>query len=315
MMRGPRFYAVACRRANGEIVIQQESVESVIGKLKWLNKPFLRGTFAMLDAIMLGMKALMYSADVAMEDAQPDSPKANAKNKGLDQPQTTKPEKQKQSINDIAIGATVFIGLGLGILIFIAAPQLIVGLLQKRIQSATLLNLTAGVVKLGLFIGYIAAISLMKDIRRVFEYHGAEHKVINTYEAGLELSPENFAKTTTIHPRCGTSFLLVVVVTSIVIFCFLGWQPNVFIRIAQRLLLLPVVAGIAYEIIRYAGKHKESRLLKAIIAPGLLLQRLTTRKPSDDQVEVALAAFKAVLDKENSLQTESMPQTPTCVSE
>lgn len=321
MMRGLNYYAVACRRANGEIVVQKESVESVTGKFKWLNKPFLRGTFAMLDAIMLGMKALMYSADIAMADAQPNaSGDVDKDAEAVDgsenkRSSTGKTIKHKQSINDIAVSATVILGLGLGILIFIVTPQFLVGLLQKSIRSSILLNLTAGIVKLTMFVLYIAAISMMKDIRRVFEYHGAEHKVINTYEAGVDLVPENLSKYTTIHPRCGTSFILVVLVTSIVVFCFLGWQSNVLIRVIERLLLLPVVAGIAYEIIRYAGKHKESKLLRTITAPGLLLQRLTTKEPTEDQIEVALAALRAVFDKENAEAKDISTSAPVSAIE
>lgn len=321
MMRGRNYYAVACRRANGEIVVQQESVESATGKLKWLNKPFLRGTFVMLDAIILGMKALMYSADIAMADAQPNAPSdvdkkaESADGSGNKDSNPGKTAKQKRSINDIAVGATVVLGLGLGVLIFIVTPQFLVGLLQKSIRSSILLNLTAGIVKLAMFVLYIAVISTMKDIRRVFEYHGAEHKVINTYEAGLDLVPENLNKHTTIHPRCGTSFILVVLVTSIVVFCFLGWQSNILIRVIERLLLLPVVAGIAYEIIRYAGKHKESRLLRTLTAPGLLLQRLTTKEPSEDQIEVALTALRAVFDKENEKAEDLSTSAPVSAVE
>lgn len=212
---------------------------------------------------------------------------------------------KKQTVNDIAVGATMVLGLALGIGIFFVLPQLIVGTLKGWVHHPILLNLLVGVVKLTLFVTYLAAISMMKDIRRVFEYHGAEHKVINTFEADLELIPENFAKHTPIHPRCGTSFILVVLVISIIAFCFLGWSDAWYERVFYRLLLLPIVAGIAYEVIRFAGRHKDSKVLKVLLSPGLWLQRLTTRPPSDEQVEVALAALNAVIEKEKEVPANS----------
>lgn len=299
MMRSPRFFAIACRRQNGEIVVQQESVESYLGKFQWLNKPFLRGTLALIDAMTLGMKSLMYSANVAMEDCEAASRdgKADESNQSSEKASESK-SPRKSAVNDIAIGMTFVLAMALGIGIFLVIPQLTVGLLEEHIQGSVLRNLAAGIVKLLLFIGYIVAISFMKDIRTVFQYHGAEHKVINTFEANLELRKENFSKFTTIHPRCGTSFLLVVVVVSIVVFFFLGWSAAWYQRVALRLLMLPVVAGVAYEVIRFAGKYRESKILRVLLAPGLWLQRLTTREPTDEQIEVALRALQAVIEKE-----------------
>jgi uncharacterized protein YqhQ len=208
--------------------------------------------------------------------------------------------EKKSSINDIAISATMILGVALGVAIFMIGPHLLAGLLKKAIASIFWVNLAEGGIRIAFFVGYVATISLMKDIRRVFEYHGAEHKVINTFEAGLDLTPENFNRYTTIHPRCGTNFILVVLVFSIIVYSFLGWQNAWYMRIVYRLLLLPVIAGFAYETIRFAGKHKNSKILEIILSPGLLLQRLTTRKPSDDQVEVALTALKAVMEKEEA---------------
>lgn len=300
MMRSPRFFAVACRRANNEIVIRQESVESILKKFQWLNKPFLRGTLALIDAMVLGVKALMFSADVAMEDIeQTTSKKGKKAQEAAGESPAEKPSKPKgQSINDITVGASMILGVALGIGIFMIGPHLLADLLKKAIQKPIWLNLAEGMLRIGLFVGYVAAISLMKDIRRVFQYHGAEHKVINTMEAGLDLSPENFEKHRTIHPRCGTSFILVVLVVSIIVYSFLGWHNAWYLRVGYRLLLLPVIAGAAYEVIRFAGRHKDSRILAAILSPGLLMQRLTTREPSDDQVEVALRALQTVMDKE-----------------
>ncbi|MDH7481429.1 MAG: DUF1385 domain-containing protein [Armatimonadota bacterium] len=317
MMRSPRFFAVACRKMNREIVVQQESVESLLRRFQWLNKPFLRGTLALIDAMVLGIKSLMYSANVAMEDIENANPKKQKGGQGtvaglfgvlksivlssalfLVGTAGESELKKKSTVNDIAIGGTLVLGLGLGVGLFVILPHIVIGLLEKTIKSSILLNLAEGIFRLALFVGYVAAISLMKDIRRVFEYHGAEHKVINTFEAGLELTPENFAKHGTIHQRCGTSFILLVLVLSIFLFAFLGWHHIWYLRIISRLALLPVLAGLAYEAIRYAGRHKDSKVVNFFLAPGLLLQKLTTRQPSDDQVEVALKALEAVLDKE-----------------
>ena len=300
MMRGPRYYAVACRRANKEIVVRQDAVESYLKKFQWLNKPFLRGTLALIDAMVLGVKALMFSADIAMEDIEEASPKKPKKGKApaAEDQSPSRPEAKSRSINDITVGASMILGLALGIGIFVIGPHLLADLMKKVIHRPIWLNLAEGLLRMTLFVGYILAISLMKDIKRVFEYHGAEHKVINTFEAGLDLTSENFGKYSTIHPRCGTSFILVVLVLSIFVYAFLGWHQAWYQRVLYRMLLLPVIAGMAYEVIRFAGRHRDSRLLKAIISPGLLMQRLTTRRPSDEQVEVAVRALQAVREKE-----------------
>ncbi len=306
MMRGPKYYAVAVRRAGGEIVVKQESVETIMKRFQWLNKPFLRGTLALIDAMMLGVKALMYSADIAMEDIEQSDPKKANKLKPEKTESDDKKKSKSQSINDITLNASMFVGVALGIGVFMIGPHLLVDLLKKWIQHPIWLNVAEGLVRLTMFVGYIALISLMRDIRRVFQFHGAEHKVINTYEAGLDLTPENFAKFTTIHPRCGTSFILLVLVLSIVVYSFLGWHHAWYLRVGYRLLLLPLLAGMAYEIIRYAGKHRDSKLMPILTVPGELMQRLTTRKPSDDQVEVAYKALQAVLDKENESAVETI---------
>ncbi len=309
MMRGPKYYAVACRRANNEIVVRQEPVEStILGKFKWLNKPFLRGTLALIDAMALGMKALMFSANLAMEDieaAEAAKPQSEKKVKKARAAKATATDGGTQKINDIAIWGTMMLALAIGIGIFFVLPHLLTGLLQKNIANPLVLNAVEGVVKFAIFIGYILGISRMKDIRRVFEYHGAEHRVINTYEAGLELTAENIAKYGTIHQRCGTSFILIVLVISIIVHMFLGWDPAWYMRVPIRLAFLPIIAGLAYETIRFAGKHKDSKILTALLSPGLMLQRVTTQPPSDDQIEVATAALQAVLEKEREVEQAS----------
>lgn len=300
MMRGPRYFAIVCRRENKEIVIEQGSVESLLKRIRWLNKPFLRGTLAFIDALVLGVKSLTFSANVAMADIEQSNPKKGKKHQEADSTVDGEgPGKAKsQSMNDITIGVTMVLGIALGIGIFVVGPHLLADLLKKSIRSSVGLNLAEGFVRIALFVGYVAAISLIKDIRRVFQYHGAEHKVINTLEADLELTPQNFEKYTTIHPRCGTSFIVVVLVLSILVYALLGWQPAWYVRVLYRLALLPVLAGIAYEMIRFAGKRKDSKVLAAILSPGLILQRLTTREPTEEMVEVAHRALEVVLERE-----------------
>ncbi|MHB0911886.1 MAG: DUF1385 domain-containing protein [Armatimonadota bacterium] len=297
MMRSPRYFAVACRRPDNTIVVQQEDVESYLGRWRFLNKPFLRGTLALIDSMMMGIKALTFSANVAMEEEQ----KASAVNdfNVVQIPGGVASEKKSSSINDIAVSATMVLGLAMGVGIFVVLPNVFADLLKRSVENGILMNLLEGAFRIVLFVGYIAVISCLKDIRRVFEYHGAEHKVINTFEAGLPLTEESFKKYGTIHPRCGTSFIMIVLALSIILFSFLGWSEVWYERILSRMVLLPVIAGIGYEAIRLAGRFKNSAILNAVLAPGLWLQRLTTREPSDDQIEVALRALEAVLDKEN----------------
>jgi len=284
MMRGPRFFTVAVRRQNGEIVTRTESVESILGRFRWMNRPFLRGTLAIIDALVLGMKALAFSANLAMEDASEEQGFSSTKAK---------------SVNDIAIGVTMVVGLAVGIFIFIGLPSMGAGILRSLIPSSFWLNTAEGVIRLGLFIGYVYLISMMRDIRRVFQYHGAEHKTINAYEAGEELVVDRVAKYTTLHPRCGTSFLIVVIIIATLTHMVMGW-PVWYLRLLSRIAVLPIVAGISYEVIRLAGKHGKSRWWRMALAPGLWTQRITTKEPTPDQIEVAIQALQTVLEQEKS---------------
>jgi uncharacterized protein YqhQ len=290
MMRGPRYYAVACRRADGEIVVEQESVESIFKKLQWMTKkPLLRGVFALIDTLVLGMKALKFSADIAMEDAE----KEASRNKAPE----SKP-KPAGKINDIAVGATMVASMALGVGIFMIGPHLLVGLMRLLHWNSLQLNLGEGFVRLAMFVIYVAGISYMNDIKRVWQYHGAEHKVVNTYESGLPFTPENFAVHSTIHPRCGTNFMMFVLVLSIIFYSFIGWGGAWYMRILYRLLLLPVIAAVGYELIRLSGRFRNSAFMNVVMAPGLWLQRLTTRVPDEAQIEVARKAFEAVYERE-----------------
>lgn len=264
MMRGPKWMAIAVRRPDGDIAIHREEVRSVMQRYPILRLPLLRGVVTMVEAMSFGISALMFSANQAMPDEE----------------QLSKGEMTVTT----AVGFIAAIGL------FVVAPTLLTNYVKALSASPLLTHLVEGGLRLALFIGYLWAISLMKDIQRVFQYHGAEHKVINTYEAGDELTVENARRHSREHKRCGTSFLLYVVVISILIFSLVN-VDNVWLRIVLRFAMLPVVAGVAYEFIRLAGRH-DNLLVNALSRPGMWLQGLTTREPDDSQLEVAIASFE-----------------------
>jgi len=303
MMRGPKDFAVAVRKASGEIVTTREDIDSIIGRFKWLDKPFLRGTLALIDAMALGIKALKYSADIAMQDAMQTDP-AEDKNDGAGSPGGDAPAKASR-VNDVTVGAMMVLGLVLGVALFMLVPIFIVRPLKGSFGLAGW-QLTAleGAVKITIFVLYVVLISLMRDIRRVFQYHGAEHKTINAYEAKEELTVENVGRHTKAHVRCGTSFILVVLVASIVVFMFISWK-SILLRFLYKLALLPVVAGIAYEVIRLAGKRKDSRFARLLVLPGLVMQRITTREPEPEMIEVAIKSLKSVLETEASREADA----------
>jgi len=316
MMRSPRFFTVACRRlSDGEIVTQREAVEQSLQRVLWLNKPFLRGTLALIDAMMLGMKALTYAANVQAADGQVgtpgEAPAAGALDLALGEgaplPLSAPPEAgQNRAINGIAIGATTVVALLLGFGLFWTLPALVT---DKVLATHNRLgaNLFEGGIRLLIFFVYIGLISRLAHVQRVFQYHGAEHKAINTLEAGHALTVDNAREASRIHPRCGTNFIFIVLVTAIVVFSIIprhalseGLGP-VLQTIGLRLLLLPVVAGIAFEILKWAGANRDKRWAQALIAPGLWTQYLTTRVPDDSQIEVALVALRSVWDKEHEM--------------
>jgi len=266
MMRGPELIATAVREPSGSIVVQKEVIKSITQKYPFLKKPLVRGFIALLESLVYGLKALSFSAQAAGEEGE--------------------------ALTTREIIMTMLLSFGLAIILFVIIPTYAAKFLHSTATEPWLLNIFEGVLRLAIFIGYVVAISRMKDIQRVFQYHGAEHKTINAYEAGVPLEVARVQTFSTIHPRCGTNFLLIVMVVSIFMFAFLGW-PDLWLRIVSRIVLLPLIAGIAYEIIRYAGRS-EKKWVAAAIAPGLWLQKLTTRQPSDDQVEVAIRAFEEV---------------------
>lgn len=317
MMRSPRFFAVACRKPDGEIVVRTEPVEnSIVGRLKWLNKPFLRGTLALIDAMALGTRALTFAAQVQAEAIAPAaeapvSESAPAVGGNATQATAQAAVEGHGRINDIAIGATLVFAVLVGLGIFVALPTLLVQPYQRHLTEGgrmalsygrqVSLNALDGLVRITIFLVYIGLIARMQNIRRVFEYHGAEHKTINTLEAGQEIRLENCLLNSRIHPRCGTSFIIVVLLASILVHSLFPRPENYFVRLALHLSLVPVVAGLAYEVIRLAGKFRSAAVLRTLLAPGLWSQRLTTREPDSSQVEVAMAALTAVIEREQGI--------------
>lgn len=274
MMRGAKAVAIAMRDPEQEIVIHTEELSGIY-KSRWIKIPFLRGLVGLWDALVLGMRALTISANLQTgEDEQLEGP---------------------------ALYLTLGLSLAFSIGLFFMAPAAIGQLFERYLQlNAWWSNLAEGVVRLLLLVGYIWLIGLMGDIQRVFAYHGAEHKTINAFEAGLELTPENVAQQSIEHPRCGTAFLLTLVLLSILIFSLFGPLPLHW-RLLTRVAMIPVLAGIAYEIIRWTARNLHSPIVRWIIKPNLALQRLTTREPSLEIIEVGIAAFKAMHEKEQTL--------------
>ena len=307
MMRSPRFFAVACRRlSDSEIVVTLEPVEKHLKAFQWLNKPFLRGSLALVDAMALGIKALTYAANVQATDqfAQSEAPAAGAANLAMGEGLTERKSSSDGTINGIAIGATTVLSLVFGFGLFWTLPALLTDKFLPG-HGRLLSNLTEGGIRLTFFFLYIALISRMKHIQRVFQYHGAEHQAINTLERGAPMTVENARESSRIHPRCGTNFIFIVLITSIAVFSIVPRHPfsegigPVLATVGLRLLLLPIVAGVAYEILKWAGSNRDKPWAQALIAPGLWTQYLTTRIPDDHQLEVAIASLDAVWAKEH----------------
>ncbi len=267
MMRGPATRAVAVRRPEGDIALDEKPVGSITHRYPFLKWPLIRGVVALVESLVIGMEALSYSANQAMG------------------------EEEELSKTEIVL--TMLFAFGLAIVLFVVLPTGAAHFMQSFVKGSFAQNLVEGVIRLLLFVAYVAVIGRLADIRRVFQYHGAEHKVINAYEAGKELTAPSVQRYPTFHPRCGTSFILIVLVMSIFMFSLLGHQ-DLFWRIASRVILLPVLAGVSYELLKLSAKYADNILCRIMISPGRWLQALTTGEPDDSQVEVAIAAFNAV---------------------
>ena len=282
MMRSPSKWALAVRKPDGDIAELNFPIASPMARHRVFRLPVIRGVVALGESLAIGFRALAISANYAAQEEGDDG------------------EVQ----TELSRGAIIFsfaIAIGFALMLFKVTPALITNWLP--IDTTGAFVVVEGLIRVALFIGYICVISLLPDLRRVFQYHGAEHKTINALEAGEELTPERVKRFSLIHPRCGTAFLLWVMVIAIFVFAFLG-RPSWFWLIASRILLLPVIAGLAYELIRFAGKHSKNRIVMTLLAPGLWLQRLTTREPTPEQLEVSIRALKEVLRLEEPLSKE-----------
>lgn len=292
MMKNQEKYAVAVRKPDQEIVVQTSVYEGIVKNKKIRNMPILRGVFSFIESLTLGMKTLTFSASFFEEEEEaPKKRKEKKERRALTEEERQRREKRQESA---MMGGTVALSVVLAVAVFMILPYYISVFFQRFIASQTIIALLEGVVRLAIFIGYVAAISLMPDIKRVYMYHGAEHKCINCIEHGLDLTVENVRGSSRQHKRCGTSFLLIVMLISIVFFMFIRVDNGV-LRLLLRILLIPVIAGVSYEFIRLAGRS-DNVLVNILSKPGLWLQKLTTREPDDAMIEVGIASVEAVFD-------------------
>jgi uncharacterized protein YqhQ len=280
MMKNQSKYAVAVRKPDGEIDIQVEEYKGVCADKAFVKLPLIRGVFAFIDSLILGMKVTMHSASFYEEE------------EGTAQDTAKKASGSKSE--DIMMGVTVVLSVIIAVALFMLLPFWLSDLLGKYIRNASLVAILEGVFRILIFVGYIVAISLMKDIRRLYMYHGAEHKCINCIERGRPLNVKDVMRSSRQHKRCGTSFLLFVVLVSVIVFFFIR-VDNMALKLVLRLLLIPVIAGISYELIRLAGRC-DNILIRILSAPGMWMQRLTTKEPDEEMVKVAIASVEAVFD-------------------
>ena len=306
MMKGPEKIAMAVRKPDGEIIIEKKNLKK---KNVFFKIPIIRGVFAFVDSMVTGVDALMFSAKFYDDDGNPieEKNKERIENKEKEDKKENKKKKDKKEKKDdgeltpAMMYGTVCLSVIITILLFIALPNFIAGLVVDKESSVVLYNGIESIVKIAIFVGYLALVSQMKDIQRVFQYHGAEHKSIFCYENGEELTVENVKKYTRFHPRCGTSFLLFVMVVSILVFSVMGRFESRLLNVLIRIALMPLIAGLSYEIIRFAGKNVDNKWVSWLSKPGLWLQRLTTREPDEKQIEVAIASLKAVIPSDSKM--------------
>jgi hypothetical protein len=268
MMRGQKTVAIVVRRPNGELAINTKPLSAIYtGRLR--QTPFIRGVIALLESLVLGISSLIYSANVSLEE-------------------------EKEKISGGSIWLLMFFSLALAVSLFFLAPLFLTKLLDPYITSSLLFHLVEGFIRLAIFLGYLRLTSLLPDIKRVFAYHGAEHKTIHAYEDGAELETQAIRRYSTAHARCGTAFLLTVLVIAILVFALVG-RHTLWLMVLSRVLLLPVIAALGYEATQFGARHMNNGFIRALMAPGLWLQSLTTREPDDSQIEVAMVALKEVL--------------------
>jgi uncharacterized protein YqhQ len=280
MMRGRSSMAVGVRAPDGQIVVYEEQLQPGRAAQAVRNLPFIRGAIVLWDTMLLGMRALIFSANVGLQGEEGEESDSSDADGGI--------------LSGPALWLTVGLSIAFSVALFFVAPLVAVDLVDRWISSHFMVNLIEGVIRLALLIGYMVAISYLEDIRRVFAYHGAEHMTINAYEKGLPIDVEHVRGQSLQHLRCGTGFLLIVMVISVLFFLTLG-RPVWYLLYGSRIVLVPIIAGVAYEVIRFGASHADSRWVRFILTPGLALQRVTTRQPDDSMLEVAIAAFKQVL--------------------
>jgi uncharacterized protein YqhQ len=284
MMRGISTWSVACRTPEGEIQVTSEPIVSWAKRHRVLRLPIIRGVVALAESLKIGFKALAISANAQLADGE-----------------------EEEEIGGFTWGLTIVLSLLLAVGLFFVVPVGATSLIKDQLGSPLLFWLVEGCLRTAIFIGYLAAISQLRDLRRVFEYHGAEHKTISCFEAGDELVPARAKEYSRLHPRCGTSFLLIVMVLAIFVFAPIG-LPAWYWLVLSRILGIPLIAGLSYELIKWAGKHRNKRWVRAVMWPGLMLQNLTTREPDLDELEVAISSLKAVLDVEDPYEEKKRDQ-------
>jgi len=281
MMRGQKAVVTAVRRPNGGIVVNSQPLSALYtGKMR--RTPFMRGIIILVEALVLGFKALLFSANVSLEE-------------------------EEEEISGGHVWLMVIFSIGLVVALFFLAPLFIARLLDPYVSSSLVFHLIEGGIRVTIFIIYLGLIGLIPSIKRVFSYHGAEHKTINAYEAKIPLELEAVSRYDTAHVRCGTSFIFVVLVIAILVFALIG-RPSIWLMVVSRIVLIPVIAAVGYEVIRFGARHADNPLVRAIMAPGLWLQNMTTREPDESQLEVGIAALKRLLEID---QLEEEPQTST----
>jgi uncharacterized protein YqhQ len=304
MMRGRKSAAVAIRRPNGSIYLYEEALNPRLYQNRLFRMPFLRGMLLLWEMLVLGTRLMTLSANIATGAIDPNAPNAEFEKPGMQAAKVNngeaileKPATPPQ-IGGVALVLTLLISLGFAIAVFFLGPLLIAGLFNNQIGGGWLSLTIEGLIRLGLLIGYLYLIGRIPDIQRVFGYHGAEHKAINAMEHGGPLDIPHVHQASRVHTRCGTGFLLLVVVVSIVVFAFVG-SPSILIKVISRVLLVPVVAGIAYELMRLGAANYRFRVVRWLFAPGLALQGLTTREPDDGMIECAIAALRRVMRRDD----------------
>ncbi len=275
-MRGRKAMVTAVRRPSGELAVNSQPLGGIYSG--WMRRtPLLRGIIVLLEVMVLGMRTLLYSANISLEE-------------------------EEAKISGWLVWLLVGVSLGLAVVLFFMAPLFLTKLLGTYITSSVVFSLTEGLIRAAIVLLYLWAIGLMPDIKRYFAYHGAEHKTINAYENGVPLEVETVRNYSTAHVRCGTSFLFTVVIIAIIVFALVG-LPATWMLVLSRIVLLPVIAAIAYEVIYFSGRHADNRLVRVLTAPGRWLQRLTTREPNNGQLEVAIAALKGALERDGAKET------------